>query len=125
VALAGIYAAPLAAAYAPSGADCCAIGMCPHLGHSHARQHSGSHNQSHQEMPDCAMGSQTGSMRMCEMGACGSKNENVIRVALVVLSAPVQIIQSVAEVRVSASPFEPEHSVSQIPETPPPRTVLS
>jgi hypothetical protein len=125
VALAGIYAAPLAATFAPTGADCCAAGMCPLQGHSHTRQHSGSHNQSHQKMADCGMGSEASSMRMCEMGACGSKNENVIRVALVVLSAPVQLVHSPVEVSIPAQAFEPEHLVSQIPETPPPRITLS
>lgn len=125
VALAGIYAAPLAAALAPTGMDCCAAGMCLHSGHSGARQQSRGQNQSHKKMANCEMGSQTGSMRECQMGACGSKNENVIRVALVVLSAPVMITHSPVEVPVSAQAFEPEHLISQIPETPPPRIILS
>jgi|ERR1700722_7877241 len=125
VALAGIYAAPLAAAFAPTGTDCCAAGMCPLHGHSDARHTSGGHTQSHQKMPHCAMGSQSGSMRECEMGACGSQHEDVVRVAVFVLSAPMQIIQSPVQASVSPRAFEPEHLVSQIPETPPPRTLLS
>jgi hypothetical protein len=125
LALAGIYAAPLAAAFAPTGMDCCAAGMCPLAGHSHSRHQAGGQNQSHQRMPNCAMGSESGSMRECQMGACGSQHEDVVRVAPFVLSAPVQIIQSPVEASVSARPFEPEHLVSQIPETPPPRITFS
>jgi len=125
LALAGIYASPLAAAFAPAGGDCCAAGMCPHPGHSHSRHSSENREQSHQKMANCAMGSQTSSAREYAMCACESKNENVIRAALVVLSAPVLITYSTVEVPVSPHEIEPEHLISRIPETPPPRTRLS
>lgn len=71
------------------------------------------------------MGSQAGSMRMCEMGACNSQRENVVREAIFVLSAPVRMAQSPVQIPISAQPAEPEYSVSSIPDTPPPRKILS
>ena len=125
VALAGIYAAPLAAAFAPSGMDCCATGMCPRPAHSHAQHKSSSAMASHTHMADCGMGSQTGAMRMCGMGACNNQRENVVRVAIFLLSAPVRVIESRVENSIWAQPAQLAHSISAIPDTPPPRTFLS
>jgi hypothetical protein len=114
-ALAGIYAMPLAAAFAPSDMDCCAAGMCPRAGHSL------SHRQTHNEMPDCAMGNESGSLRKCEMGACETQKDNVLNVGVFVFSAPMRVVRSSVHIPVAVSAPEPAHSVSQIPETPPPR----
>jgi hypothetical protein len=119
LALVGIYAAPLAAAFAPAGMDCCAAGMCPRPGHSSPR------HQSSQKMPNCAMGSQNGSARDCEMGACESHSASVLSMDFFVLSSPVSIVRAAAQVAVSLAAPPLEHSVSQIPATPPPRTSLS
>jgi hypothetical protein len=119
VALVGIYAMPLAAAFSPDAMDCCSAGMCPRPGRSM------SHSQSHQEMADCGMGSLSGSLRKCKMGACDMQKVNVVNVGLFVLSAPMGIVRSLVQVPVLAAAPQCEHTVSQIPETPPPRTNLS
>jgi hypothetical protein len=119
VALVGIYAMPLAAALAPSAMECCTTGMCPRPGRAM------SHHQTHEEMPDCAKGEQKGSPRKCEMAACNAQKDNAVNIGLFVLSAPMRIVQSVAQFPVLASASRPAHTVSQIPETPPPRTSLS
>jgi hypothetical protein len=125
VALIGIYAMPLAAALSPSAMDCCAAGMCPMPGRSLARHQSVIHTQPHSEMPDCGMGSLSGSLRKCEMGACATQKDNVVNVGLFVLSAPMGIVRSLVQVPVLAAAPQSEHSVSQIPATPPPRISLS
>ncbi len=119
LALVCIYAAPLAAAFAPAGMDCCAAGMCPRPGHSSPR------HQSSQKMPNCAMGSQSGSTRDCEMGACESHSASVLSMDYFVLTSPVSIVRAAAQVSVSLAAPPLEYSVSQIPATPPPRTGLS
>jgi hypothetical protein len=121
VGLAGIYTAPLAAAFAPDALDCCATGMCPRPGHAGTHYHSGTRQQTQNKMPDCGMGSQSGATRMCEMGACETKNENVVSFGVFVMSAPMRIIRSTIQVSVSPSAIDLEIPVSQIPDTPPPR----
>jgi len=125
VALFGIYAVPLAAAFSRDAMDCCSAGMCARPGRSLAHHQMAAHQQTHEEMADCGMGSQTGSMRKCEMGACETQKDNVVNVGLFVLSAPTGIARSSAQVPVLSAAPQPEHSVSQIPATPPPRTFLS
>jgi hypothetical protein len=124
VALFGIYAVPLAAAFSRDAMDCCAAGMCPHHGHSLAH-HQVARQQTHQEMTDCGMGAQSGSMRKYEMGACKTQEDNVVNVGLFVLSAPIRVVRSSVQVPVLLAAARSEHSVSQIPATPPPRTSLS
>jgi hypothetical protein len=119
VALAGIYAVPLAAAFASSDMDCCAAGMCPRPGRSLAR------HQTHEEMPDCGVGSPSGSLRKCDMGACSTRKDSAVNVGLFVLSAPMRIVRSGVQVPVFILASQSEHAVSQIPETPPPRIPLS
>lgn len=119
VALVGIYAMPLAAALLPSGMECCTTGMCPRPGHAM------SHHQTHEEMPDCAMGELKGSLRKCEMAACSAQKDNAVNIGLFVLSAPTRIAQSAVQVPVLVAAARPVHAVSQIPDTPPPRILLS
>jgi len=119
VALAGIYAMPLAAAFASSDMDCCVAGMCPRAGHSMSQHHT------LKDMPDCAMGSLAGSMRQCEMGACDTHNDSPIRVGLFVLSAPMHVVRSSVHVPVLTPAPQQAHPVSQVPETPPPQISLS
>ena len=124
VALFGIYTVPLAAAFSRDAMDCCAAGMCPRAGHSLAH-HQVARQQTHQEMTDCGMDAQSGSMRKCEMGACKTQEDNVVNVGLFVLSAPIRVVRSSVQVPVLLAAAQSEHSVSQIPATPPPRTSLS
>jgi hypothetical protein len=119
VALVGIYAAPLAAAFSSGGMDCCAAGMCPRPGHSMTHHHA------HDEMPDCGMGKQSLSLRKCEMAACTKQIDNAVNVGLFVLAEPMEIICSLVQVPLLVSAPQSERAVSQIPETPPPRTNLS
>jgi hypothetical protein len=119
VTLVGIYAMPLAAALSSSAMECCTTGMCPKPGRAM------SHHQTHEEMPDCAKGDQKGSVRKCEMGACNAQKDNAVNLGLFVLSAPMQIVRSAAQVPVLARAPLTAHPVSQIPETPPPRISLS
>lgn len=124
-ALFSLYGVPLAAAFSRNAVDCCAAGMCPRPGRSLAHHHAVTHQQTHQEMPDCGMGGQKASMRKCEMGACETRKDNVVNVGLFVLSAPVPVVRSSVEVPVLMAAPQTERAVSQIPETPPPRTSLS
>jgi hypothetical protein len=119
VALVGIYAMPLAAAFSSSGMECCTAGMCPRPGRAMT------HHQTHEEMPDCAMGEMKGSLRKCEMAACNAQKDNAVNIGLFVLSAPTQILRSAVQVSVFAQAPFVAHPVSQIPETPPPRISLS
>jgi len=116
LALAGIYAMPLAAALSPNAMDCCTAGMCPRPGRAM------SHQQTHEEMADCdGMGTTTRSMRKCDMGARNTQKVQAVNVGLFVLSAPMRLVQSAARVSIlMAAPFS-EYVVSQIPVTPPPR----
>jgi hypothetical protein len=120
VALVGIYAMPLAAALSLNAMDCCAAGMCPMPGRAM------SHHQTHEEMPDCdGMGAARGSMRKCDMGAKDAAKNSVVNVGLFILSAPIQIVTSAIQVPVLTPKPIAAHPFSQIPETPPPRPVLS
>ena len=119
VALAGIYAMPLAAALSLNAMDCCAAGMCPMPGRGM------SHHQTHEEMPDCAMGELKGSLRKCDMAACSAQRDNAVNIGLFVLSAPIQIARNAAQTPVLARPQLAAHPVSQIPDTPPPRISFS
>ena len=120
VALVGVYAMPLAAALLPNAMECCAAGMCPRPGRAM------SHHQRHEEMPDCdGMGAARGAMRKCDMGATNTQKNNAVNIGLFVLSAPIRILRSAVQVSVFAQPPVVAHAVSQIPETPPPQTVLS
>jgi len=120
LALAGIYAMPLAAALSPNAMDCCTGGMCPRPGHAM------SHHQTREEMPDCdGMGTPGGSMRKCDMGARNTLKVSAVNVGLFVLSAPVRILRSAALVSISVTAPLPEYFVTQIPVTPPPRISLS
>jgi hypothetical protein len=125
VALFGIYAAPLAAAFSTDTMDCCSAGMCPRPGRSLAHHQMAALQQTHEEMADCGMGSQSGSMRKCEMGACETQKDNVLQVGLFVLSAPMRVLRRSVQAPVLALAPQTEHSVSQIPATPPPRRFLS
>jgi hypothetical protein len=120
VALVGIYAMPLAAALSSSAMECCTTGMCPRPGRAM------SHHQTHEEMPDCdGMGAARGAIRKCEMAACNAQKDNAVNIGLFVLSAPMRIVRSAVQAPVLAAASRPAHTVSQIPETPPPRTSLS
>jgi hypothetical protein len=120
VALLGIYAMPLAAALSSSAMECCATGMCPRPGRAMR------HHQTPEEMPDCdGMGAARGTMRKCDMAACNAQKDNAVNIGLFVLSAPARILRSGVQVPVLAAVARPVHTVSQIPETPPPRNVLS
>jgi hypothetical protein len=120
VALAGIYAMPLAAALSPNAMDCCSAGMCPRPGRAM------SHHQTHEEMPDCdGMGAPAGSMRKCDMGARNTQKVSAVNVGLFVLTAPMRIVRSAMHVPVLAQAPQTEYTVSQIPDTPPPRISLS
>jgi hypothetical protein len=119
LALAGIYAMPLAAALSPNAMDCCTAGMCPRPGRAM------SHHQTPEQMPDCdGMGS-SGSMRKCGMGARNTQKISAVNVGLFVLSAPAKLVRSSAKIFISAASPLPEYFVSQIPVTPPPRISLS
>ena len=121
----GIYAMPLAAAFSPDAMNCCVAGMCPRPGRAMAHHQLASHVQSHREMADCGMGSPSGSLRKCAIGACETQKDTVVSVGLFVLSAPMGIVRSSVQVPVLAAAPKCEHIASQIPETPPPRISLS
>jgi hypothetical protein len=125
VALVGIYAMPLAAAFSPNAMDCCAAGMCPRPGRSLAHHHAINQQQSHRDAVDCGMGSQSGSLRKCEMGACSTEKNNAVNEGMFVMSTPMRVLRSAAQVPVLVAAAQAERVVSQIPETPPPRTSLS
>jgi hypothetical protein len=119
-ALVGIYAMPLAAALSSGGMECCTTGMCPRPGRAK------NHHQTREEMPDCdGMGTARGAMRKCDMGAKNTQKNNAVNLGLFVLSAPIRILRSAVQVSIFAQPPVVAHAVSQIPETPPPQTVLS
>lgn len=124
-ALFGLYGLPLASAFSLGAMDCCAAGMCPRPGRSLAHHQTMTHQQAHQETPDCGTGAQRGSPRKCEMGACETRTDNVVNVGVFVLSAPARIVRSSVQVPVLAATPQSGHSISQIPETPPPRTSLA
>jgi hypothetical protein len=124
-ALFGLYGLPLATAFSRNAVDCCASGMCPRPERSLAHRRPLAQQHSHQEMADCGMGAQSGSMRKCEMGACEAQKDDVVNVGLFVLSAPMRIVNSSVQVQVLVAAPQAERTVSQIPETPPPRTSLS
>ena len=113
VALVGIYAMPLAAALSPNAMECCSAGMCPRPGRAM------SHHQMREEMPDC------GGMRKCDMGATNTQKDNAVNVGLFVLSAPIRILRSATQVQLMVAAPQLERAFSSIPETPPPRLLLS
>jgi|ERR1700733_1605072 len=115
VALAGIYAMPLAAALSSSAMECCTTGMCPRP------RRTMSHHQTHEEMPDCAMGELKGSLRKCEMAACNAQKDNAVNIGLFVLSAPMQIVRSAEQLPIAVTAPVLERVLSSIPDTPPPR----
>jgi hypothetical protein len=119
VALVGIYAMPLAAALSSSGMECCTTGMCPRP------VRAMTHHQTHEEMPDCAMGEMKGSMRKCEMAACNAQKDNAVNIGLFVLSAPMRIVRSAVKFPFVVAAPQLERALSSIPDTPPPRTDLS
>jgi hypothetical protein len=120
VALAGIYAMPLAAALSPNAMDCCTAGMCPRPGRTM------SHHSSHEEMPDCdGMGAPGASMRKCDMGARNTQKVQAVNVGLFVLSTPIGFVQSFVQVSTLVAAPLSEYVVSQVPVTPPPRLSLS
>jgi hypothetical protein len=120
LALAGVYAMPLAAALSPNAMDCCTAGMCPRPGRSM------SHHQTQEQMPDCGgMGTPARSMRKCDMGARNAQKVQAVNVGLFVLSAPVRILQSSTQVPVLAVSPQLVRAMSSIPDTPPPRISLS
>ena len=43
------------------------------------------HHQTHEEMPDCAMGELKGSLRKCDMAACNAQKDNAVNIGLFVL----------------------------------------
>jgi hypothetical protein len=98
--------------------DCCAAGMCPMPGRTM------SHHQAHEEMPDCD-GMARGSMRKCDMGAKNTEKDNAVNVGLFVLSAPILILRSAAQVSVVITAPKLKRAFSSIPETRPPRISLS
>ncbi len=120
VALAGIYAMPLAAALSPNAMDCCTAGMCPRPGRTM------NHHSSHEEMPDCdGMGGAGGSMRKCGMGARNTQKVSAVNVGLFVLSTPIGIVRSFAQISILVAAPLSDYVVSQNPVTPPPRISLS
>jgi hypothetical protein len=118
VALAGIYAMPLAAALSLNAMDCCAAGMCPMPGRVM------SHHQTHEEMPDCD-GMARSAMRKCDMGARNTQKVQAVNVGLFVLSAPIRILRSAVQVSLFVVAPQLERAIFSIPETPPPRISLS
>jgi hypothetical protein len=124
-ALFGLYGVPLASAFSRNAVDCCAAEMCPRPGRSLAHHQVVAHQQSHQEMVDCGMGAQSGSLRKCEIGACETQKDTVVNVGLFVLYAPMRVVRSSVQVPVLVAAPQAERALSQIPETPPPRTSLS
>jgi hypothetical protein len=118
-ALVGIYAMPLAAALSSSAMECCTTGMCPKPGRAMSQ------HQTREEMPDCAMGELKGSLRKCEMAACNAQKDNAVNLGLFVLSAPTQILRSAVQFPFVVAAPQLERALSAIPDTPPPRTVLS
>lgn len=120
LALAGIYALPLAAALSPNVMDCCTAGMCPRPGRAMIR------HQTPEQMQDCdGMGSSAGSTRKCGMGARDTQKVSAVNVGLFVLSAPAKLARSSAKVLISVAAPVSEYFVSKIPVTPPPRISLS
>ena len=117
LALAGIYAMPLAAALSPNPMDCCTGGMCPRPGRAM------SHQQSREQMPDCdGMGS---SLRKCDMGASNSPKVQAVNVGLFVLSAPAKLVRSSAKTLITVATPISEYFVSHVPVSPPTRISLS
>jgi hypothetical protein len=120
LALAGVYAMPLAAALSPNAMDCCTGGMCPRPGRSMG------HHQTPEQMPDCdGMGAPARSMRKCDMGARNTVKVQAVNVGLFVLSAPMNLVRNSAKVLITVAAPVSEYFVSKIPITPPPRISLS
>jgi hypothetical protein len=120
LALAGIYAMPLAAALSPNAMDCCTGGMCPRPGRAMG------HQQTREQMPDCdGMGAPARSMRKCDMGASNSPKVQAVNVGLFVLSAPTKLVRSSAKALITVAIPISEYFVSHVPVSPPPRISLS
>ena len=116
VALAGIYAMPLAAAFSPNAMDCCTAGNV---------SAAGTRDESSFVASRKCLTARNGRDRRFDaqvrMGARNTQKVSAVNVGLFVLSTPIGIVRSFAQISVLVAAPLSEYVVSQIPVTPPPR----
>lgn len=122
IAVAGIYAVPLAEALAlPGTPDCCANGMCPRMKHEAKPKASDA-------MPDCPMNDQNaGKSECCKCKAsdCGTRSGNAVGIGYFFLQAPAKIFYAVVTSPLARAHSQVAQPLPNVPEAPPPRTQLS
>jgi hypothetical protein len=118
LALVGTYAAPLAEAFASAQMmDCCRNGMCP------LHKKDAPTRAQHEKMLMCDTEKHSGnSAPACQASPCSMQEKNVLGVSAYLLPKPAQLVfASVTTLNVT-SKAQLFASVSQLPETPPPRS---
>jgi hypothetical protein len=118
LALVGTYAAPLAEAFASTQVmDCCRNGMCP------LHKKDAPKRAQHEKMVMCDKDKHSDSSNStCQASPCSMQEKNVLGVSAYLLPKPARLVfASVTTLNVT-SKAQLFISVSQLPETPPPRS---
>jgi hypothetical protein len=115
--LVGTYAAPLADALASTQVmDCCRNGMCP------LHRSGVSKRAPHEKMLMCDKEKHSNnSNSTCQASPCSAQEKTVLGVSAYLLPIPARIVFSAMTTIRAASTAQIFSSVSQLPETPPPR----
>jgi hypothetical protein len=115
--LVGTYAAPLADALVSTQVmDCCKNGMCP-LHKKDAQKRAG-----HEKMLLCDKDKHSDrSNSTCEASPCSMQEKSALGVSAYLLPIPARILYAAVTTYQAASFAQIFSSVSQLPETPPPR----
>jgi hypothetical protein len=117
-ALAGTYAAPLVNALVSTQvANCCANGMCPR--HMSAAQKRAMQSK----MPGCDMDKNgESSFPSCQASPCSPQEKNAVGATTYLLPIRARLVFAAATTIIRMSAADVFISMSQLPETPPPRS---
>ncbi|MFZ0820825.1 MAG: hypothetical protein WAM91_12205 [Candidatus Acidiferrales bacterium] len=116
--LSGTHAAPLAGALVSTQvADCCANGMCP------LHRNNASKKTKHEKMPGCDMDMRTDkSTPACQASPCSSQEKDAVGVSAYLLPISAQLVFAAVTTIFVMRAAQMNTSISQFPETPPPRS---
>src|SRR5580658_4813720 len=116
--LVGTYASPLAEALVSTQVmDCCKNGMCP-LHRNGATKHT-----QHEKMPMCDKDKHSeSSTPTCQASPCSPQEKIALGVSAYLLPIPAQLVFAAVKTICPVSVTQIFTSVSQLPETPPPRS---
>jgi hypothetical protein len=118
LALVGTYAAPLAEALVSTQVmECCKNGMCP-LHRNGATKHA-----QREKTPMCDVEKHSSSStRACQASPCSPQEKIALGVSAYILPIPARLVFAALKTICPVSVTEVFSSVSQLPETPPPRS---